>query len=356
MRPPAGGQVPRIPIAGRTLSDPQSPSHGEYRMAGPAEVAAQRLSWEMESWKSIELRSHEDFVNSEDHDPSQFSGYHCKYHYIETAAGERMFEERLVPQGSKETFVSINYTDGKRSATLLRPEIDGVGKDQIDIKQAFATETDGRTYRPVPLRYYYVGLEPLPEVLSKAVHQGTRRHLDRDCDLFLFAGVRSGQGTTDYVYWLDHASSIPLKVEFYEGEKARSENRPLAVWSAESFDKVEGRHLPLRSELVHLGAAGPRIGDVEGRYQVVVDSVNFDREFPKSTFWPVITSDATVYDFVHNKVTSPKKPSADTQGTTASPPIRAVESSDGVLSSSTLVMFIGVTILACGLLLWWRRR
>jgi hypothetical protein len=354
LRPETGCQASRSP-AGSYLVHALHPK-GNFRMASPAEIAAQRLTWNMESWKSIELRSHEDFVNSTDHDPSQFSAFHCKYHYIETAVGQRMFEERLVAQGRKETFISINYTDGRFSASLFRPEIDGVGKDQIDIRQAFATEMDGRTHRPTPLNYFYVGLNPLPKVLSKAVHLGIRRHMDRDCDLFLFAGIKSGPGTTDFVYWLDHTSSIPLKVEFYDGEKARAEHRPLAVWNAESFDEVEGRHLPLKSEVIHFRTAGPHFDEVEGRYKVVVESVNFDRDYPKSTFWPVIGRDATVFDAVRNKMTVPKEPSAETRGTTAAPPIRAVESSDGIFSTSTLVMLMGVAILAAGLLLWWRRR
>ncbi|MDX2037778.1 MAG: hypothetical protein SFX72_14095 [Isosphaeraceae bacterium] len=320
-------------------------------MNDPAALAAKRLSWELESWKSIEIRSHEDFRNSRNHGPEQFSTYRCEYHYIETAAGERRYDERLMPDGKADALITQNYHDGTLSANLIRNEVDGIGGDQVTISRVFAQEDNGFTYRAQPLAQFYVGTEPLPKALAKSTYLGGDRRLGRDCERFLFTKVGTARTATDLVYWLDKATGVPLEVESFANEQDRNEHRVRSIWSAQSLDRIDGRHIPLRSELLVFDNSGK----VDKTYKIVVDSVRFDQSYPKSTFRPLITKGATVYDTVRKKATFPNEP-VDGSGMSSTSPIRAVEPGVSSLTASSLSILLGVCILSSGLVLWWRRR
>jgi hypothetical protein len=327
-------------------------------MASPADLAAKQLSWELESWKSIELQIQESFENQTKPNPvsPEFSAYEKGIHYIETAAGQRMYEERTRPAGEREQ-VSIKYTDGKLAAELLRQEHNGVERDQITIQRAFGREGEGWANRPMPLKYLYVGLERLPKALPKAVNVGVDRHLNRPCDLFLFPRVGSGRGATDYVYWLDRATGIPLRVDYYPDEKARSESRPAAVWTAESLDEIDGRHLPLKSELVRYQPAEAGLQKISFRLKSHVVSVRFDRDYPKTTFWPEISRNAMVFDTINKKLTAPQAAATNAQAAVGMPPpIRSAEPRDWVSLGSTAALLAGAAVVTLGLVLRRRRK
>jgi hypothetical protein len=324
-------------------------------MVDAAGIAANKLAWEMESWASVEIRGREDFENPdfERRKESGAKSYHSELHYIETAAGQRLFERIMTPSPGTMVATSIDYSDGSKCAGLiLRKEDGGVTSNQVIIKHHFAHENSGWNVRPEPFQFFYLGLEPLPKALVRATHLGKGQQLGRDCDRFLFPSFRSG-GNQVYVYWLDVATGIPLRYESYWDQKAFAEERPGTVWRAESLDSVGGHHLALKSELIGYDSKGNDPHRVKSIHKYVMDEVFFDREYPKAIFWPKITTETTVWDHIQNTAQPPSKNAAAVVPTD---PIRADDSRGSVFPLSTVMFILGSIVLASGLFLWWRRR
>ncbi len=323
-------------------------------MANPAEMAAKKLAWNMESWKSIELRLREDFEKmAPTQGPDDVRTFRGDFHYIETAAGQRLSEEPTTADGGDRTLVSIHYSDGARSALLVRVDQGGVpGPEQVSIHRAFGKEDEGgMSHRPEPLRAFYAGLVPLSKALPKANYLGEGRQLGRACDRFHFAGVAGSPGL-NLVYWIDRETAAPLRLEYYADATAYSEGRTTSAWIAESLDEVGGHHLSLKSELVMYQFKGPDPRQVGSRYKIAVQEVAFDRDYPRAMFWPKITGETTVVDMVKGKIDMPQSSAR----TTTAAPIRAVEPGDWKPSISTVAIIAGSTLLASGLVLRWRRR
>jgi|GEM_PF-5680525 len=321
-------------------------------MQNPAELAAKKLAVEMGFWKSFELRYTEDFENKDPHrEPTAPRTFLCSYRYIETVAGQRLSDERLV-NDLGETLASTYYADGSKCAYRYRVDKNGVaGQEQVTIKRSFATEDLGITHRPEPIRFLYAALTPLYEALPRAKHLGDGRRLERDCDRFLLTSFRGKGDPASMVYWLDRETGITLRFEHYEDEKARAEGRPYYVWNAESLDEVGGRHLALKSELLHLDPKGPDPQRVLMQYKIATQEVAFDRDYPKSTFWPTITQNTKIIDMINNKIHSPQQ----MQTSMPAKPIRAVDTPGWSPSLSTASLLLGAAALGAGLLLRLRR-
>jgi len=320
-------------------------------MANPAEMAAKRLAWEMESWTSIEIRTREDSVES-------FSTKHPIHfynerHYIETAAGQRMSEMRLGDAKGVER-LQVNFTDGQRAADVLQTDTGGWDHQQVSIKRAFGSEgSSGWADRPEPLLAFYVGIVPLPKALATAEYLGEARLLGRDCDVFLFPHIQGTRTPLDVVHVLDRATSIPLKMTVYPNAKFRAEDRPESIWTAESFDEVEGHHLALRSSSLKPSFDPSRKVDVESHIEV--KEIHYNREFPTSTFWPTTGRDGVVYDEITGKRTGPD-PRTIVKKKTGAAPLRAEAGGGWAAAIPSVSLGLGVAVLVAGLLLWWRRR
>lgn len=145
-------------------------------MSTPAEVAAKRLSFEMQSWRSIELRVRHGI--SRPSEPLQRPDYdHLIDHYIETAEGWRK-NDNTTFDGVTLNSHSQAYFDGSRNAQVgfVRKELSK--QSQVIINRSFEMEDkSASTSRPVPLSCLYLGQTPLPEALSKAIHLGTEEVL-----------------------------------------------------------------------------------------------------------------------------------------------------------------------------------
>ncbi len=85
----------------------------------------------------------------------------------------------------------------------------------------------------------------------------------------------------------------------------------------------------------------------------MTDEIHFDREYPKATFWPKITKETTVVDFIKSEIISPK---SVPKVTVPNDPIRAVDPGGGEASLTAGVMLLGTVLVGVGALLWWRRR
>ncbi|MDR3620802.1 MAG: hypothetical protein P4L85_15735 [Paludisphaera borealis] len=325
-------------------------------MPNAAETAATKLTSEMGSWTSIELRYHMDCENKDPARPSSYPRtFRITGRYIETAAGQRLLDERKTTDlKTNETTVQIEYSDGSKCASMLRIDTDGTpSREQVGIKRHFYLEDSGSTGRPNQLQYLYVGLKPLPEVLAQAEHLGEGRWLDRDCDRFLFTHTQGKQDPVNRIYWLDRETGVTLRLQYYETDQKRAEDRPYFAWNATSLDDVNGHHLTLNSELLQYDVEGSDPQRVLMDYKFTTDEAAFDRAYEKSMFWPTITKETTVIDTIKNTAVFPKKEAVEFPSTAT--PIRAVESSGWTDSLPTSAMLLGAAALVVGLLVRRRR-
>ena len=201
--------------------------------------------------------------------------------------------------------------------------------------------------------YLYVGRLPLHKVLHSATSLGPDTVLKRECDVFLFKAVR-WHSPQDHVYYLDSATGIPLKVESFADENARSANHPLWTWTADSIDRVDDHYITLNSTMV----------DYDGKFQPSTKwinhtvSVSFNKEYPSSTFSPRLEPGVFVIDEIKGKsyaipgvVKNPIEPAP-----TSLPPVEAVPPSDWTSSLSGIVIAMGLIVLVIGGILWKRER
>jgi len=195
-------------------------------MSNPARELAGRLSSDMETWGTIELRTHTTRLDFS-RDPKGAPGVPVDEHYIETGAGQRLFEASLpLEDGSMKTYTE--YADGNRFANAIYEEEGGGQKQkQVQIKSDFYGEAKiGGSARPYPLVFFYLQKEPLHQSLDKATHLGSDRHLDRDCERFLFTGVKWRYTKVDMMFCLDRSTAVPLEVTTYRDAAAREAEEP----------------------------------------------------------------------------------------------------------------------------------
>jgi hypothetical protein len=326
-------------------------------MATPVETAASRLSWEIDSWTAIELHLHVEYTDYEN--KTNIYTNIIDNTYIETALGQRLLESCSRPHNGAEK-LSISYSDGTRCADVTHRGGKGSVQTQVILKRAFFNEDrSAGNGRPVPLKNYYLERLPLHKtLLRKASHVGADRHLGRESDTFLFAGVSWSRAPVDLVYCLDHETGVPLEIRCYEGADARRRDLPSWVWDAESLEVVDGHHFPMNSATVayHAGTS-----EKQASWRMQVTELRYNQEYPKSLFWPVIQPGAMVWDRLAGKnyqVPLPKDAALAKQeeGVAAAEPIRA-RPPDGVTTViSTAGFGLGLALLMIGLVTWWRRR
>ncbi len=325
-------------------------------MNSPAEVAAKQLAWDMESRKSVEVRFTYGMVNGEP-DPSQPKALDTIVeHYIETAAGQKFYDFRGM-KGDAITYRSTHFGDGAKFTDINYDSKNIESQQLVYVKREFwMEEGSDRRQLPKPLLFLYVGRVPLYKALPKAEYLGKGEVIGRECNLFLFPQVRWFV-TLDQVFYLDQATSVPLKVEAFRDQASREKKEPLWVWTAQSLDKVQGHFVPLKStQTSYLKDGSP-----ETTWDFHVESIEFDKEYPASTFTPVFQPGVTVLDGFTNKtyeapgvkkaVVNPPKATA-----TTGQPIQAIPPRDWSASAPILSLGLGAVILIVAGLLWRRSR
>ena len=222
----------------------------------------------------------------------------------------------------------------------------------VVIKRTYSQEDQGdKMNRPNPIDLLYVCREPLHVALSKAESLGSDRVLDRDCDVFLFRGLR-WRAPQDHVYHLDRATSIPLKVESFKDQAARDIRQPSWVWTAESLDQVQDHFITLKSREV--------MSNPQFTWKLQVESVAFNKDYPSSTFWPVLQPGVSVLDSISKK--SYRVPGGDRTNSDAKEqpsdarPVQAIPPQGYLSVVSTVSLGLGLAVFFVGISLWWRRR
>ena len=341
------------------LAARESPAQ-EPPSAATARAAAKRLSWEFDSRKSVEVRTQYEIVPAKI-DPLTPAAYDMvEDHYIETALAQRKCDSRYLKSGKVVNRLT-HLSDGTKCVNLTYSKEDPEQIASVVLKrQYFMEDRSDRMEPPEPLRLLYVGREPLHKALPKATYLGERSALGRGCDVFLFARVR-WEVRQDHVYYLDKATSIPLRVEAYRDQAARDAQKPLWVWSAGSLDQVQDHFIPLRSTMIAYSEDSKP--DFTWNYHVL--SIEFDRDYPASIFTPGLPPGATVVDTISDKMFKVPDPKAKDQLTvpaaegaesaTTDRTIEAVPPGSWTAAISTSVIGIGGVVLIAGGILWWRR-
>jgi hypothetical protein len=224
--------------------------------------------------------------------------------YIQTSKGQRFFESVLAFDRGR-TLHRAAYCDGRRCAEVrFHPDI--VGKPEaIWISRHFLDDMANNTLNiPFPLNAYYVGPKPLIEVLPTGQHMPPADVVGRPCDVFLFRSVGPTNRKEDFVYHLDKQTSVPLKVACYIKPEHVEIDRPFWAWEATSFDAVDGHHVPLASTWTRFVVEDASRGvppKVNMTVQITVARVEFEREFPESTFWPAYSEGVRVSDEIRGE-------------------------------------------------------
>ena len=321
-----------------------------------AEDAAKKLAWEVESRRSVDMRTKTKPTNNSLNSGEEplFNTY--EEHYIETAAGKR-FGEFVGMMDDVVTARWQDFGDGSRCAHVDFDRGDTDLQKTVAItRQYWREDQSDRKTIPAPLLYLYVGREPLQKMLLNAEILGESRVLDRQCDRFLFRSVR-WPIVQDQVFHLDRATAMPLKVAAYKDNAARLQEEPLWEWTAESLDTVEGHPVTLKSTLVAYGASRK----ASYIWETQVESITFDKFHPDTGFWPIIQPTATVFNSLDGSVRNGKglkPPKTDVPSGSAGPPT----ASDAVPPTTwtdflpVTTLLLGCTMFATAGIFWWRRR
>jgi hypothetical protein len=325
-------------------------------MDSPAQAAAKKLSWEVESRKSVEVKVTTTITDHRAGTRKEPDFNTITEHYIETAAGQRYCDFRGLKSGELHSHLT-HFGDGSKFADLNYDPNDWEVQQNVFIKKQYWME-EGSDHKqvPQPLLFLYVGREPLHEALPRAEYLGKGQVIGRDCNLFLFVGVR-WTPTQDQVFHLDEATAIPLKVESYRNKEARDKHEPMGSWTAKSLEVVQGHPVPMTSTLVQLG------GDHNPMFtwDYKVDSIQFDNHYPASMFWPTFQPGVTVFDsFTKKNYTVPgaaaTKPGAAKTAEGSVQPIQATPPRDWSAFAPGAFLVVGLALLLTGGIAWWRRR
>ena len=265
-------------------------------MDKPAERAAMQIAGELASRKSVEIKLQAKIFPLGDFVKRPQTVEVMKIHYIETADGKRFWDD-LGLGGGKPTYRSTHFRDGSKCADVNYNREDTTRQQTVTIQREFWMEAkNDRRQLPPTLLHLYVGRESLDEALPKAKSLGAGEVIGRECDIFLFEKVRWAV-TQDQVFYLDRETATPLKVEAYHDEPSRQAKQPMWVWAATSLDRVQGHPVVLKSTEA---ASGPD-GTPVARWEFEVESIEFGREYPASTFWPTIQPGVGVWDSIKAK-------------------------------------------------------
>ena len=325
-------------------------------METPAEHASNQLAWAWESLRSVEVRLTYSIHNHKA-DPLRSPAFDkVVEHYIETASGERFYEFEGVDSKTGATnSKSLHYGDGAKFTDVNFDNKNTNNQNSVSVTHDFWMESGSdRKQLPQPLLYLDVGREPLSKAVLKARDLGQSEVLGRKCQVFLFPQVRWAI-PQDQVFHLDIATSIPVKVESCNDLAARVNNRPMGVWTALSLDEVHGRFVPTKSRQV----AFTNEGEEMFTWEYSVDAIVFDKDYPASTFKPILQPGVRVLDGTTNKsyeAPGVRKSQADTsKNEVLIPPLIASPPSNGASYTSYGLIGMGAMLILLGVVVWLRR-
>lgn len=329
----------------------------------PATSIAERLAWEMTSWKSIEFVVRGDYefheINEEDR-PSLYK--HTKIHYIETAGGKRFIDvEGHVANG--QITHSQGYDDGSECWAVEFDPKNSTKQSMISIGRNFLNEHDQSmtmTTKPDGYREFFLVNEPIHTALAKATYIGETKVAGRDCVAFRFPPVRLAAHLQVLTYHFDKRSAIPIKVD---AERTLPDGKtvPTFQWEATLVEDRQGYTFPVKSRKTGF-SYGKSDKTVKKHFTInsTYEKIIYDQAFPPSAFKPKAQPGVQVYDSIRRKLSitpdpnAPKEPPKDkgpdtrASATGIAGPARGASWSDWM---ARVLPAVGVTALLAGIAL-----
>ena len=282
--------------------------------------------------------------------------------YSATNKKQRIFDQQMFGQGGF-SFHRTGYSNGSKCASVWYDRADPNRQSQITISHNFLNEAKyGFLEAPIPYRCSHVGLIPLHEAIPAAEHVGTGEVIGRSCNLFHFRNVGQAAKPQALIYYLDAATSAPLKVEAYDGPQHWHERLPNWIWEARSLDRVGDRHFPFTSAYTtFLKVNGPegKLESVASVFQSIkVSKIDFDSPLAKDAFWPTAQPGVEVLNEITHRSTHTAggEPIAATSHQTTESPIRVADSGSNALGSVAFGIALSILILFVAGVLWRRAR
>jgi len=309
------------------------------------------LAWDFESIKSVELKVHQELIY--ENPPPNLVYNIIDEHYIDDMNLHKYYGAEY-KDGDKLYMRTENYQNGPKSAFVSFDDIDPNIQTSIVIKRDFGREDQSdRVERPKPLLYWYVGRTPLHQAIDKAEYGGKSKVGDREAHAFIFKNVKWFR-TQDHVFYIDAASHIPIKVTAYSTAEDRAADRPVWVWSAFKVEEIQGRKIPVISEMVDYDAPG---GPISSTLKCEVQSIKFNEVYPASTFWPKEQPGVSVLDALAGKISStPGVNPARELHFSEGAGVVATQGPDMVAAASWVSVGLGLSVLLVAGAVLWRRR
>jgi len=314
----------------------------------------------MNSWKNVELkvRSSNKFKEVPPELANQPLFTHSDTTYIETAAGDRLLETiSFLPDGTE--FRTAGYYHDGRAATVTYDPKDSSVQKHVSITRAFYRENKpGTNARPLPLLFFYVDKVPLYEALPKAEYLGEETGNFGLCDKYLFKDVRVLSRLQDRVYYLDRATSLPIRVDAL-GTSGAGKGQTLWSWIATEIETIQDRPFATKSLTTHY-QKGEKSGDILSTVSHDVLSLRYDADLSSVAFWPTIAPGVRVVNLITKESTvTPGKAAIDpvkAATSTTTTPVIAESPRDWSAAISYGGIALGAALLLTAVIVWWRRR
>lgn len=328
--------------------------------SSPGEACSIKLAREMKGWASIELKVRAEGTNhilAKGHTPH----FTNSYHYIETNHGQRMMDAISRASTDLPGARYSAFCDGSKCANIIyRGE---KRQDRVTIGRSFDDEEkSGSTSRPMPFSVYYVGKVPLLEAVQKGRYLGEGRVEGRKSLVFLFPKVKWAMAIQDLVYDLDQETSIPIRLRSFLGNLDENDvdgSQPAWTWTALSVDTVQGFHMPLRSSMVSYGGRNAAASDKRRTLDLTIESLQYNKKYPKETFWPVIQPGVEVINSIEKTqyvIPGGEREGPGQQEAAALSSAPASQPADWSGWASTAGFGVGSALLLFGLVSRWRRQ
>ncbi len=339
-------------------------------MSDPDKKVFDKLASDVGSWKSIEVRVREDFACDDPVVAKKMTFHSTEQHYTETAKGQRSLRQVSI-EGSKVVYRSNFFCDGSRCADAGYDQDDPDLQQFVIIKRSFYLEGKSEGVdRPVPLLYLFVGKRQLGKSAASALYSGPENILGRKCDDWLFEQVK-WPVPQDQIFTLDQETGIPLKVTSFLNAEHRTQNKPLFSWVADTLDTVNGHAIVRKSHQVDYNPGLPAASSDSPASpsglpatlfarKFVVQSVEFNKDYPASTFWPVIEPGVRVFDSITGKdyVQPGRRREVDRKAEPANTamPIVATLPQDWSTKMANASLILGLLVLVVGAYLWFKNK
>jgi hypothetical protein len=250
------------------------------------------LSRLMNAWTTLELDTHAVQINAAGDTPQVPGRLEITSTYKESRDGSRLLREVHHNTGDPDRELAYHEVDGE-AYSIIRSERNQTPIEEVRVTRDFGTERLlGVRSIPAPLHVWYAGFRPLPEAIGSAPPEGSQTILAHPCAVYTVS--RSTPRLAAIRYALDSVTGIPLEAQFYQTDAAMADHQPLMVWTADSFDPVDGTWLPLRSHTTVYSTTGPRTEVMRTEYEV--RSFHRNRPLAASDFAPSFGAGAIVLD------------------------------------------------------------